>query len=92
MVMKTVTLINPEGLHVRPAGLFSAEMQKFRSDVWVCHGQSVVSGKSIMNLIAAGLQQGDQLELRCAGPDEEAALHRAVHLIESGLGEGGASL
>ena len=46
MVAKKVMLNNREGLHVRPAGLFSNEMQKFLSDVWVCHKEAAVSGKS----------------------------------------------
>ena len=89
VVKKCVTLTNREGLHVRPAGLFSNEMQKFLSDVWICHEESEVSGKSIMNLIAAGIQCGDEVEIRCSGPDEEEALSRAVELVESGLGEAG---
>ena len=89
VVAKKVVLKNREGLHVRPAGLFSNEMQRFLSDVWVCHNEAVVSGKSIMNLIAAGIQCGDEVELRCSGPDEEKALARAVALVESGLGEAG---
>ena len=89
MVAKKVMLNNREGLHVRPAGLFSNEMQKFLSDVWVCHKEAAVSGKSIMNLIAAGIQCGDEVEIHCSGPDEEEALSRAVELIESGLGEAG---
>ena len=89
MVAKRVVLTNREGLHVRPAGLFSNEMQKYIADVWVCREEAVVSGKSIMNLIAAGIQQGDEIEIRCSGPDEEEALSRAVELVESGLGEQG---
>lgn len=89
MVAKKVVLRNREGLHVRPAGLFSNEMQKFLSDVWICHEESEVSGKSIMNLIAAGIQCGDEVEIRYSGPDEEEALSRAVELVESGLGEAG---
>ncbi len=89
MVSKKVVLKNREGLHVRPAGLFSNEMQKFLSDVLVCHEEAEVSGKSIMNLIAAGIQCGDEVEIRCSGPDEEKALDRAVDLIQSGLGEAG---
>lgn len=89
VVSKKVTLKNREGLHVRPAGLFSNEMQRFLSDVLVCKGKAEVSGKSIMNLIAAGIQCGDQVEIRCSGPDEEEALARAVELIESGLDQAG---
>lgn len=89
MVSRKVTLKNREGLHVRPAGLFSNEMQKFLSDIWVCRGESSASGKSIMNLIAAGIQCGDEVEIRCCGPDEEEALARAIELVESGLGQAG---
>lgn len=89
MVAKKVMLNNREGLHVRPAGLFSNEMQKFLSDVWVCHKEAAVSGKSIMNLIAAGIQCGDEVEIRCSGPDEEEALSRAVELIEFRPGRSG---
>ena len=42
-----------------------------------------------MNLIAAGIQCGDEVEIRCSGPDEEEALNRAVELVSSGLGEAG---
>ena len=35
------------------------------------------------------LPGGDEVEIRCSGPDEEEALSRAVELIESGLGEAG---
>ncbi len=89
MVTKKVTLKNREGFHVRPAGLFSNEMQHFVSDVVVCHQEAEASGKSIMSLIAAGIQCGDEVEIRCSGPDEEEALARAVELILSGLGKAG---
>ncbi len=89
MVSEKVVLNNREGLHVRPAGLFSNEMQRFLSDVWVCHKESLVNGKSIMSLIAAGIPCGDEVEVRCSGADEEEALARAVELISSGLGETG---
>ena len=64
-------------------------MQRFQAEVWVCRGKTVASGKSIMNLIAAGIQRGDRVEIRCSGPDEEQALARAVELVASGLGDEG---
>ena len=36
-----------------------------------------------------GIQCGDEVEIRCSGPDEEEALARAVELILSGLGKAG---
>ena len=35
MVSEKVTLINPQGLHMRPAGLFASTMGKFACDVKV---------------------------------------------------------
>ena len=40
-----------------------------------------------MNLMAACIKCGSELEVRCTGDDEQAALDKAVGLIESGLGE-----
>lgn len=82
-------LNNREGLHVRPAGLFSNEMQKFLSDVWVCHKEGRRQREEHYEPDCRGIQCGDEVEIRCSGPDEEEALSRAVELIESGLGEAG---
>ena len=50
-------------------------------------GDKQINGKSIMNLMAACLKQGSEIEIQCDGPDEQAALDAAVKLIEAGLGE-----
>lgn len=87
MVKQTVTLTNGQGFHMRPAGLFAGEMGKFTSDVWIYFNGSQVNGKSLMNIIAACIKCGSEVEIVCEGADEEAALKKAVELIESGLGE-----
>ena len=40
-----------------------------------------------MNIMAACIKFGAELEIKCEGPDEEAALAKAVELVESGLGD-----
>ena len=40
-----------------------------------------------MNLMAACIKQGAEVEVRCDGPDEEKALKAIIELIDSGLGE-----
>ena len=83
MVSEKVTLINPQGLHMRPAGLFASTMGKFACDVKVV----AVNGKSPMALMAAGIKSGVEVEIRCDGEDEADALSTAIELIKSGLGE-----
>lgn len=87
-MVSTKTIIrNPMGMHMRPAGMFANAMMKFDSDVNLVAGGKTVNAKSIMNLIAACIKCGTEVEVQCSGPDEEAALLEAVRLIETGLGE-----
>ena len=87
MVSKQTKIVNPMGMHMRPAGMFANAMMKFDSDVNLVANGKTVNAKSIMNLIAACIKCGAEVEVQCSGPDEEAALLEAVRLIESGLGE-----
>ena len=87
MVSKETKIVNPMGMHMRPAGMFVQAMMKYDSDVTLVVGDKEVNAKSIMNLMAACIKCGSELEVRCSGPDEEAALAEAIRLIESGLGE-----
>lgn len=87
-MVSTKTMIrNPMGMHMRPAGMFANAMMKFDSDVNLVANGKTVNAKSIMNLIAACIKYGTEVEVQCSGPDEEAALLEAVRLIENGLGE-----
>ena len=87
MVSKKTKIVNPMGMHMRPAGMFANAMMKFDSEVELVANGKTVNAKSIMNLIAACIKCGTEVEVQCSGPDEEAALLEAVRLIENGLGE-----
>ncbi len=87
MVSKQTKIVNPMGMHMRPAGMFAQEMMKFKCDVSLVFKDKEVNAKSIMNLMAACIKCGSELEVRCNGEDEQAALDKAIQLIESGLGE-----
>lgn len=87
MVSEKVTLINPQGLHMRPAGTFASAMGKFASTVTVVANGKETNGKSPMALMAAGIPCGTEVEVKCDGADEKEALAAAIELIKSGLGE-----
>ena len=87
MTSKTLTITNAQGFHMRPAGAFAAAMAKFNSNVTIKFNGSDVNGKSLMNIIAAGIKCGSTIEIVCEGDDEHAALDSAVALVESGFGE-----
>ena len=87
MVSEKATLVNPQGLHMRPAGLFASTMGKYACDVTVVTPEKEVYGKSPMALMAAGIPCGTEVEVKCDGADEAEALAAAIELIKSGLGE-----
>ena len=87
MVSKTVTVINAQGFHMRPATVFAGEMGKFQSKITLEVNGRSVDGKSLMNIIAACIKCGSEVKVSCEGSDEQAALDKAVGMIEAGLGE-----
>ncbi|MBR0410098.1 MAG: HPr family phosphocarrier protein [Eubacterium sp.] len=87
MVSQKITVSNPQGLHMRPAGVFAKGVAKFQSDVNIVFNGKTTNGKSLLNIIGACIKCGNEIEIQCDGPDEEEALKTAIELIESGLGE-----
>ena len=87
MVSKTVKVINPQGLHMRPAQLFVAEMGKYDSTVTIIFGEKTINAKSIMNLMASCIKMDSEIEIQCEGTQEAEARDAAVKLVESGLGD-----
>ena len=81
MISKTLTVVNPSGLHLRPAGVLSQAAMKFKCDVIIECGDKKIVAKSVLNVMAAGIN------LICDGEDEEEALKTLSEAIESGLGE-----
>ena len=75
------------GLHARPAGILAQAAMKCSSNVFILVGERKVQVKSILNLMAAGIKCGTEIELQCEGENEEQELKTLVELIESGLGE-----
>ena len=82
MLTKNLTVVNPSGLHLRPAGVLSQTAMKFKSDVIIESG-----AKSVLNVMAAGIKCGTEITLICDGEDEAEAMKTISEAIESGLGE-----
>ena len=87
MVSRKVTIINPTGLHLRPAGLFCKEAVNYKCTVHFLHRGSEGNAKSVLSVLGACIKKGDEIEIICDGEDEERALEAMVGLVESGLGE-----
>ncbi|MBP3295587.1 MAG: HPr family phosphocarrier protein [Lachnospiraceae bacterium] len=87
MVSQKVTIKNPTGLHLRPAGNLCKEAMKFRSMITFTFRENTANSKSVLSVLGACVKSGDEIELICEGEDEEEALESLVAAVESGLGE-----
>lgn len=87
MVSKQLVIVNSQGFHMRPASMFATAMGKYDCDVKIKFNGNEVNAKSLLNIIAACIKCGSEIEVICSGADENEALAEAVKLIESGLGE-----
>jgi len=87
MISKNLTVVNPSGLHLRPAGVLSQTAMKFKSDITIECGEKKIVAKSVLNVMAAGIKCGTEITLVCDGEDEEEAMKTISQAIESGLGE-----
>ncbi len=87
MISKKFTISNAQGFHMRPASLFSAAMGKYPCNVTISFNGNNYNAKSTLNLMAACMKCGSEIELICDGEGENEALAEAGKLIESGFGE-----
>lgn len=86
MVEADVVVLNESGLHVRTCGKFVHVAARFKSEVFVRHGDFEVNGKSILGLIGLAAESGSVLKLRVNGPDEREAVAALKELIDSRFG------
>lgn len=87
MLSQKVTIINPTGLHLRPAGVLCKEALRYQSSIKFQYKNATANAKSVLSVLGACVKSGDEIEFICEGADEEAALKAMVDLVESGLGE-----
>ena len=87
MVSQVVKVTNEQGMHMRPASLFSQTGTPFTSDVKGVFNGTSFDAKSVMMLMSACIKCGAEIEIQCDGPDEQEALKKAVELVEAGLGD-----
>lgn len=74
MPEREVTVGHPEGLHARPAARFVQTARRFRSRVWVLYDGREADAKSLLSLLALGVEQGAVMTIRAEGEDAEQAL------------------
>jgi phosphocarrier protein HPr len=82
-----VEVQNSLGLHARPASLFVRKAMQFECEISVEKDGEIVSGKSIMCLMALAASQGTRLRITANGNQAEDALKELEGLFLDSFGE-----
>ena len=69
-----VTILNPSGLHARPAAQIVERAKEFEADIELASGKRTANARSIMSVLALGADTGDLLTITADGPDEDEAI------------------
>lgn len=87
MIRCDVTVTNKTGLHARPAGEFAKAASAFKSDIIIEFKDKKLNAKSILNIMAAGINCGSTIGIAAEGIDEKEAVKKLVELLETKFGE-----
>ncbi|MDQ1122799.1 dihydroxyacetone kinase phosphoryl donor subunit DhaM [Microbacterium trichothecenolyticum] len=83
-------VINPSGLHARPAATFVKAASHYDADIRIVDldtGGGEASARSLLELMALGVRQGSRVRVSATGLQAAQALEELRALIDDGFGE-----
>jgi phosphotransferase system HPr (HPr) family protein len=81
ILLRRVTILDPQGLHMRPLAAFVQRATQFQSAVTVVKDDQRVNGKSPLELMLLAALQGTELLLEVSGPDAHLAIDILAELL-----------
>lgn len=78
---RAVTIVNPNGLHARPADKMVRMASQYKSRIEIIKGHERVDGRSIISLLTLAAEQGTELVVQATGDDAQAAVDALAELI-----------
>ena len=74
MAELTLTVIDPSGLHARPAARFVQAASRFSSTIVIRHDGREADAKSLIALLGMTIRPSSEIVLAADGPDADDAL------------------
>jgi phosphotransferase system HPr (HPr) family protein len=76
MIEKEIRIMDPDGLHTRPAKQFVDAAKKYTCEVTLIKEDKEGTGKNLIKLMKLGISCGTLVTLRCEGSDEKEACEK----------------
>jgi len=84
---RTVTVANPDGLHIRAASLIAKLTGQAPAKVELIKGSQRVDATNVLQIISLCALEGEQLLLEATGRDADAVLEMLARLFENKFDE-----
>jgi PTS hybrid protein len=85
-----LTIVNPDGLHARPAAHLVATLARLEAKVTIVNRRipdRAVSASSLVGLLSLGTKAGDVITVTATGAEADEALATITRLVNDGFGE-----
>ena len=79
----SVTVVDPVGLHARPATVADNAASTFKSEVKVSYKGRTVNMKSIMGVMSLGIPTQSEITVSCEGEDEDVAVQTIEEVLRA---------
>lgn len=83
MVSRKLMITNATGLHVFPARSVANAAESCSSKVTIFYGSSIINAKSLLNILAARIHCGAQIEMCCEGETEKEDMEKMARVVEN---------
>jgi phosphocarrier protein len=87
VVRRRLQVVNPLGVHARPAALLVQLANRFQSEISLVKEGERVDAKSVLQLMTLAAEQGTVLWLEARGSDATSAADAIEKLFKDGLGD-----
>ena len=85
-----VVLVNPDGLHSRPAAAVVTAVSAFDAEVTVenlSNGKGPVPARSLMGIMSLGAKEGDTVRFSASGGEADRVITKLTAMATDGFGE-----
>jgi phosphocarrier protein HPr len=87
VVRRQLRVVNPLGVHARPAAVLVQLANRFQCEIGLIKGDERVDAKSVLQLMTLAAEQSTVLMLEACGSDAASAADAIEELFQNGFGE-----
>jgi phosphocarrier protein HPr len=87
VIDREARIVNPLGMHARPAAEFVKVATRFKSAITLRKDELTVNGKSIMGVMMLAAECGSSVHIQTNGEDAAEAMEALLALVASGFHE-----